>query len=32
VAETLASLGFFDQAALRAIERDNAIRLLPRLG
>jgi 6-methylsalicylate decarboxylase len=32
VAETLASLGFFDEAALRAIERDNAVRLLPRLG
>src|SRR5262245_38364108 len=32
VAQTLASLGVFDQAALHAIERDNAIRLLPRLG
>src|SRR5262245_24902111 len=32
LARTLASLGQFDQAALRAIERDNAIRLLPRLG
>src|SRR5215510_1596991 len=32
LAQTVASLGLFDQAALRAIERDNAIRLLPRLG
>jgi len=32
LARTLASLSLFDQAALRAIERDNAIRLLPRLG
>jgi 6-methylsalicylate decarboxylase len=32
VAQTLAALGLFDGAALRAIERDNAIRLLPRLG
>jgi predicted TIM-barrel fold metal-dependent hydrolase len=31
VAQTLASLGLFDPAALRAIERDNALRLLPRL-
>jgi predicted TIM-barrel fold metal-dependent hydrolase len=31
VAQTLASLSMFDPAALRAIERDNALRLLPRL-
>ena len=27
----IAELGFFNDAALRAIERDNAVRLLPRL-
>ncbi len=31
VAKALASLGLFDADALRAIERDNAVRLLPRL-
>jgi predicted TIM-barrel fold metal-dependent hydrolase len=31
VAKALADLGFFKDADLRAIERDNAIRLLPRL-
>ena len=31
VAKALAELGFFQDAALRAIERDNALRLLPRL-
>jgi predicted TIM-barrel fold metal-dependent hydrolase len=32
VARALASLKLFEAAALRAIERDNAVRLLPRLG
>ena len=32
VAQAVAALGFFDDRALRAIERDNALRLLPRLG
>jgi len=32
VAEAVRSLRFFDDRALSAIERDNAIRLLPRLG
>ncbi len=32
VARALAGLGLFDPAALSAIERDNAVRLLPRLG
>jgi len=32
VAQAVAALGFFDDRALRAIERDNAVRLLPRLG
>jgi 6-methylsalicylate decarboxylase len=31
VAKALADLGFFKEADLRAIERDNAVRLLPRL-
>jgi predicted TIM-barrel fold metal-dependent hydrolase len=31
VAAAVAALGFFDDRALRAIERDNAVRLLPRL-
>lgn len=31
VAKALADLGFFKDADLRAIERDNAVRLLPRL-
>jgi hypothetical protein len=31
VAQAVAALGFFDDRALRAIERDNAVRLLPRL-
>ena len=30
--KALAELGMFDAAAVRAIERDNAVRLLPRLG
>lgn len=32
VAKAVAALGFFTDADLRAIERDNAVRLLPRLG
>ena len=32
VAKALADLKLFDAAALRAVERDNAVRLLPRLG
>jgi predicted TIM-barrel fold metal-dependent hydrolase len=32
VAKTLADLGLFGQSDLRAIDRDNAVRLLPRLG
>jgi len=31
VARQLAELGMFDQSALRAIDRDNAVKLLPRL-
>jgi len=31
IAEALAGLKMFDQAAMRAIDRDNAIRLIPRL-
>ena len=31
VAQAVAALGFFDDRALRAIERDNAVKLLPRL-
>jgi predicted TIM-barrel fold metal-dependent hydrolase len=31
LAQTVEALGFFDDRALRAIERDNAVRLLPRL-
>jgi predicted TIM-barrel fold metal-dependent hydrolase len=31
VAELLAKLGMFDASAMRAIDRDNAVRLLPRL-
>ena len=31
VAEALASLRMFDERAMRAIDRDNAVRLLPRL-
>ena len=31
LAQAVAALGFFDDRALRAIERDNAVRLLPRL-
>jgi predicted TIM-barrel fold metal-dependent hydrolase len=32
VVKTLATIGFFNETDLRAIERDNAVRLLPRLG
>jgi predicted TIM-barrel fold metal-dependent hydrolase len=32
VAKAVADLGFFNGNALRAIERENAVRLLPRLG
>jgi len=32
VAKTLATIGFFNENDLRAIERDNAVRLLPRFG
>jgi predicted TIM-barrel fold metal-dependent hydrolase len=32
VAKTLAAIGFFNESDLRAIERDNAVRLLPRFG
>jgi len=32
VAKTLATIGLFNESDLRAIERDNAVRLLPRLG
>jgi predicted TIM-barrel fold metal-dependent hydrolase len=32
VANTIAGLGFFSAADLRAIDRDNAVKLLPRLG
>jgi len=31
VAKAVADLGYFKAADLRAIERDNAVRLLPRL-
>jgi predicted TIM-barrel fold metal-dependent hydrolase len=30
-AKSLAELGMFDAAGVRAVERDNAVRLLPRL-
>jgi predicted TIM-barrel fold metal-dependent hydrolase len=32
VAKTLAAIGLFNESDLRAIERDNAVRLLPRFG
>jgi len=31
MAKTLSGLGFFSPADLRAIERDNAVKLIPRL-
>lgn len=31
VARTLAELGFFSESDLRAIDRENAVKLLPRL-
>jgi len=31
IAKALADVGLFDESALRAVERDNAVRLLPRL-
>jgi hypothetical protein len=32
IANALSELGVFSESDLRAIERDNAMRLLPRLG
>jgi predicted TIM-barrel fold metal-dependent hydrolase len=31
IAKALAEVGVFNDSALRAVERDNAVRLLPRL-